>query len=156
MLVVVDRRREFYPPAAASLGLAMEQMVIVRPASAADEAWAMDQALRSAGVGAALVWLDKLGDHTFRRWQLAAEASGAIGLLVRPAAARGSPSWADVKVLITPLDKSRSPHERWRFDILRCRGAPWQSSECGVRSAELSAAISFPLCIPNSALPTAP
>jgi protein ImuA len=129
MLVVVDRRREFYPPAAASLGLSLEQMVIVRPTNAADEAWAMDQALRSAGVGAVLIWSDKLDDHTFRRWQLAAEASGAIGLLVRPAAARRSPSWAEVKLLVTPLD---SPARRgWKLEILRCRGA-----ECGMRSAE--------------------
>ncbi len=106
MLVIVDRRREFYPPAAASLGLSMEQIVLVRPSSAADEAWTMDQSLRSAGVGAVLIWPDKLDDHTFRRWQLAAEASGAIGLLVRPAAARTSPSWAEVKLLVTPLSGS--------------------------------------------------
>ena len=106
ILVVVDRRREFYPPAAAGLGWSLEQIVIVRPDNAADEAWAMDQALRSPGVGAVLGWPQKLDDHTFRRWQLAAEASGALGLLVRPAAAHTQPSWAEVKLLITPRSEA--------------------------------------------------
>lgn len=119
LLVVVDRRREFYPPAANSLGIALAQMLVVRPNNAIDEAWAIDQALRSLGVGAVLGWPDKLDDHTFRRWQLAAETSGTIGLLIRPAAARSQPSWAEVKLLITPLANST---DRWEVEILRgCR-----------------------------------
>jgi hypothetical protein len=125
LLVAVDRRREFYPPAAASLGLAWEQMVIVQPANAADEAWAIDQALRSPGVGAVLAWPQKLDDHTFRRWQLAAETSGAVGLLLRPAAARRQPSWAQVKLL--GRNAARGPmrnaecgrRNRWKIEILR-------------------------------------
>lgn len=138
ILVVVDRRREFYPPAAAGLGWALEQIVLVRPMSAADEAWALDQALRSPGVGAVLGWPQKLDDHTFRRWQLAAEASGALGLLVRPAAARTRPSWAEVKLLVTPRSAAGaslpSAQRTWKLEILRCRGGALPSAECGVRS----------------------
>jgi hypothetical protein len=134
ILVVVDRRREFYPPAAAGLGWALEQIVLVRPDNAADEAWAMDQALRALGVGAVLGWPQKLDDHTFRRWQLAAEASGTLGLLVRPAAARTQPSWAEVKLLVTPLsDACASPTQRtWKLKILRCRGG---GMDCETASA---------------------
>lgn len=132
LLAIVDRRREFYPPAAVSLGLDWEQMLIVQPASAADEAWAMDQALRSPGVGAVLGWPRQLDDHTFRRWQLAAETSGVVGLLVRPAAALRQPSWAEVKLLVVPGSR-----ERWKVRILHCRGGSSNAAP-GSRSAEFS------------------
>ena len=40
--------------------------------------------LRSPGVGASLCWPQKLGERRFRQMQLAAEAGGTLGLLVRP------------------------------------------------------------------------
>ena len=55
------------------------------PAVAADNDWAMDQALRSPAAAAVLAWTGRLDDRTFRRWQLAAEQGGCLGLLLRPA-----------------------------------------------------------------------
>src|SRR6266404_1175180 len=50
-LVVVDRPRMFYPPAAAGLAIDWKWFVIIRPRNDRDEAWALDQVLRSPGVG---------------------------------------------------------------------------------------------------------
>lgn len=106
-LVVVDRAKTFYPPAALALGVAAASLIIVRPASTADELWAIDQALRSPAVAAVWAPLEKLSGHDFRRLQLAAETSGAVGLFVRPARTRWQPSWAHVRIVCTPIAPRR-------------------------------------------------
>ena len=101
-LVVLDRRGDFYPPAAVRLGIEPEQLLVVHVESAADHDWAMDQVLRSPAVAAALAWPERLDGRTFRRWQLAVEQGGGLGLLLRPMAARADPSWADVRLSVEP------------------------------------------------------
>ena len=101
-VVVIDRNAGFYPPAAAAWGLDLAGVIVVHPASAADERWALDQALRCEHAAAVLAWPGRLDGRTFRRLQLAAEASGSVGMLVRPAAALGDPSWAHVRLAVTP------------------------------------------------------
>ena len=124
VLVVLDRCREFYPPAAARLGIDLERLVVIHATGDADNAWALDQALRSPAVAAALAWPERLDDRTFRRLQLAAEEGGALGLLVRGEAARHEPSWADVRLEIGPLPGAspRAERRRLRIAVLRCRG----------------------------------
>jgi hypothetical protein len=102
-LVVLDRRRTFYPLAAAARGIDLSRLLVVRPQSDRDETWAIDQALRSGGASAVLAWSEKLDDHLFRRLQLAAEAGDTLGLFVRPARAVAEPSWAEVRMLVEPL-----------------------------------------------------
>ena len=121
-LAVLDRRGEFCPPAAVRLGIEPEQMMVVHAESAADADWAMDQVLRSPAVGAALAWPEKLDGRTFRRWQLAVEEGGALGLLLRPAAARADSSWADVRLLVEPLPTRGNRKWLLRIVLLRCRG----------------------------------
>ena len=128
-LVVLDGRREFYPPAAARLGIELQNLIVVHATSEADSHWALDQVLRCPGVSAVLAWPDefggKLDGRTFRRLQLAAEQGGGLGLLIRPQATRHEPSWADVRLLVEPLPPKpvRSPWRRLRIHLLRCRGA---------------------------------
>jgi len=124
-LAVFDHRREFCPPAAVRLGIEPEQLLVIHADTAADNHWAIDQALRSQAVAAALAWPGRLDDRTFRRWQLAAEEGGCLGLLLRPETARGEPSWADVRLLVEPLPATamlRSRERRLRIVLLRCRG----------------------------------
>jgi len=126
-LVVIDRRRRFYPPAALALGIPLAQLVVVRPASAADEAWALDQVLRSRGVAAAWCPIDRAEEHTFRRWQLAAESSGVVGFLGRNGRARAEPSWAEVRLEVRPVVTSlaiTSRTRRVRVEVLRARSGP--------------------------------
>lgn len=120
-VVVLDRRQWFYPPAAAGLGLALDKLIVVRATGEEDEAWALDQALRSRGVAAVLGWPERFDDHTFRRLQLAAETSGALGLLVRPPGARSEPSWSDLRIAVEPIS-SHLPQRLLRVELLRSRG----------------------------------
>jgi protein ImuA len=139
ILVVVDRARMFYPPAAAGWGVDPARLIVVRPRNARDEIWAAVQALRSPVVAALWTMVDRLDSRNFRRLQLAAETGGTLGVLVRGASARGQPSWADVR-----LSVSRAEGGGWkgegrkhsRFSSLP-RSAfhlpPWQVSLLHVR-----------------------
>jgi hypothetical protein len=124
-LVVIDRGGRFYPPAAAELGIALAKMIVVRPASEADQAWALDQVLRSRGVAAAWCAVDRPDDHTLRRWQLAAETSGVVGLLLRSRDARREPSWAEFRLAVEPIAEplARGRGRRLRVTLLRARAA---------------------------------
>ena len=149
ILVVFDRARQFYPPAAVRLGIDPGDLIVVQAANQADDTWAMNQTLRCPGVAVVLAWPDGLtrpkpliqkdletcayGElkarhktpkcHDFRRLQLAAEEGGGLGLLVRPQDVQHEPSWADVRLLVEPLPTSASGHaRRMRIRVLRCRG----------------------------------
>ncbi|MEX2310623.1 MAG: hypothetical protein WD738_23855 [Pirellulales bacterium] len=98
VLVVLDRRQTFYPPAAAAWGIDLNRLIIVRPQSARDELWAAVQALSSPAVAAVWAMIDRLDSRAFRRLQLAAQAGRTLGLLLRPAYVRSQPSWADVRL----------------------------------------------------------
>ena len=125
-LVMIDGRGEFYPPAAAGLGIDLTRTILVRPVRADDEFWALDQALRCRGVGAVWSWQQTLADRAFRRLQLAAEAGGVLGLFLRPMDARSAPSWAEVRLSVEPLPSPLG--RRWRVQLLRCRAAARSSS----------------------------
>ncbi len=96
--MVIDRRQTFYPPAAAAWGIDLDRLIVVHPQNARDELWAAVQALRSPAVAAMFAAIDRLDSRAFRRLQLAAQGGRTLGVLVRPAGARGEPSWADVRL----------------------------------------------------------
>ncbi|MFO0901341.1 MAG: hypothetical protein U0836_28270 [Pirellulales bacterium] len=121
-VVVVDRQGEFYPPAARGLGLSLTELIVVRPRSERDERWVVDQSLRCRGVAALVAWPERLDGRTFRRWQLAAEAGGCLGLLLRPERARREPSWAEARLWVEPRpsvgwgEALRAPPLAWPLD----------------------------------------
>jgi hypothetical protein len=127
-LVVIDRRRTFYPLAAAACGIDLSRLLIVRPQHDRDETWAIDQALRSGGASAVLAWPDRLDDHLFRRLQLAAEAGDAVGLFLRPVRAIAEPSWAEVRWLVEPLPSLSSRADASRGVQLTLLRAPGQAT----------------------------
>lgn len=131
LVVIVDPRRRFYPPAAARSG-ELRNVVIAHPQSRTDQEWTLNQALACAGVAAVLSWPDKLDDRAFRRLQLAAERGRTLGLIVRDSQRLGEPSWADVRLLVRGLPtmklsttKLPTAAERRRFEVAveRCRGS---------------------------------
>jgi protein ImuA len=123
-LVVVDRRGQFHAPPAIRLGIERERLIVVRPTSDEDHAWAFDQVLRTRGVAA--VWGEPPpgDDPMFRRWQLAAETSGTLGLLLRDLAARDAPGWAELRLVVTPLAAPRAVGRgrRVQIELARARG----------------------------------
>lgn len=120
LLAVLDYERTFYPPAAAALGIDLARLVVVRPRHRSDEAWTLDQMLRSRALGAVLAWPGNWQETVYRRLQLAAEAGAALGLLVRPAAVAGEPCWAELRWRIEP--RPSPARRRWRLEVLRIRG----------------------------------
>jgi hypothetical protein len=107
MMVVLDRAGMFYPPAAAAWGVDPARLILVRPRNPRDEIWAAVQSLRSPVVAAVWTMIDRLDSRNFRRLQLAAEAGGTLGVLVRGASARGQPSWADVRLGVARAEGGR-------------------------------------------------
>jgi protein ImuA len=122
-LVLIDGQSTFYPPAAVRAGLDPRRLIVVRVPAARDESWALDQALRSEGVGAVLCMTDRLKPRAARRLQLAAEASGGVGFLVRPLSARAEPCWSEVRLLVEPR-AGAGPRQgrRLAVEVLKTRG----------------------------------
>ena len=78
-----------WPPGLARCGLPPERLVLLRADRPEDAFWAMEESLRCPAVGGALLALDARQEAMLtltatRRLQLAAEAGGGIGLLLRP------------------------------------------------------------------------
>jgi protein ImuA len=135
-LVVTDRWRRFYPPAAVARGIETKDLIVVRSSdatvmSSGEELWALDQALRCTGVGVVLAWIDKVEPLAFRRLQLAAETGQTLALLLRPTCVRAQPTWSDVQLMVRPRDSdqghdgvaSTSNENRFcRVTLLRQRG----------------------------------
>jgi hypothetical protein len=91
---------------------------------------AMTQSLRCAAVGAAIGRVDRLSTIDQRRLQVAAESGGGVGFLLRPAAALSIPSFATVRLLITPVapltvvpGASVNLARRIQVEVVRFRGS---------------------------------
>jgi protein ImuA len=117
-----------WPPGLARFGLSPADLVLVQAPRPVDGLWAMEEALRCPGVAGALLALRSLDLTAARRLQLAAEAGGAVGLLLRPDeedAAGASAALTRWRVGALPGTGSAA-HDlgdpRWRLDLLRCRG----------------------------------
>jgi len=136
-LVVADRSGQFYPPAATALGLDAGNMVVIQPPDSSSQHdarydeeffWAVDQSLRCSAVAAVWVVAPHIGERWFRRFQLAAESSGTMGLFVSPPSALGKPGWSEVQWGVQSIpgvrnEKASGPAaQRIRLQLLRCRG----------------------------------
>lgn len=90
---------------------------------AADTLWALEQALSSGHLGAALAWLPpRLPADALRRLQLAAQAHPGPVFLFREAEARSRPSAAPLRLLLLPGPASCP--DGLRLQLLKRRGPP--------------------------------
>ncbi len=118
---------EAWPPGLARYGLSPAELVLVRAPHPTDGLWAMEEALRCPAIAGALLDLSEIDLTAARRLQLAAEAGGALGLLLRPDTDNPGPSAALTRWKISTLPgDSSSPHHlgdpRWHIELLRGRG----------------------------------
>lgn len=102
IVAIIDRSQSFYPLAAQSLGLDPDSMLIIRPRSLQEESWAIEQTLRCSAIAAVWGCIDQIGSRIFRRWQLAAEEGGSVGLFVRSPKCLRTPTWAEVSLQVRP------------------------------------------------------
>jgi protein ImuA len=117
-----------WPAGLHRLGLCASRLILARYRRPAEGLWAMEEALRSPGLGGAVLVAGRVDLIAARRLQLAAEATGNLGLLLRPAAEAAGPTSAVTRWHAASLpDPAAEPH--WQLDLLRCRGgrpAPWR------------------------------
>lgn len=119
---LVDRSRCSLAPAIAAWGIGLQRLLVIQPTSSQEEWWAVEQSLRSRGVAATCAWVDRVPERILRRWQLAAEVGGGVGLLFRPLEARREPSWAEYRVLLIPLTATSGDARRVRLEVVYRRG----------------------------------
>jgi protein ImuA len=143
-VVWIGPRDELFAPGLAELGLAPERLIVVQARAQGARLWALEEALRSPGLAAALAKIDRLSLTESRRLQLAAEAKGVSALLLRPPGAAAMPSAAATRWLIEATPSTATPGvatlgaggagrtfgpPHWRVHLLRCRGGQtgrWQ------------------------------
>jgi protein ImuA len=126
----IRQQGDLYAPGLAELGLGPERLIVVRARARGARLWALEEVLRTTGVAAGVAEVDRLSLTESRRLQLAAEAGGTAGLLLRSAMALASPSAALTRWRIAPLaGTSRAGPRgfdlsppRWHLELVRCRG----------------------------------
>ena len=120
---IVDPTGECYPLALTGWGLDPRQLLFLRPATLRESCWATEQCLRCPGISATWAWVGGgVPEQVHRRWQLAAELGGGVGLFFRPEMARREPVWADLRVLVTPQVGGIGETRRVHIEILYRRG----------------------------------
>jgi len=119
-VVWCDQSRQFFPPAAAALGLPLEKLLVLRP-EGRDELWAAGECLACRGISACVMPLGRVGRVAVRRLQLAAERGGGIGIALRPAAAVGWPYAAATRWMVRPATGERMI-QRWHVELIHGHG----------------------------------
>jgi|SRR6185437_757511 len=125
--------RDLFAPALAQAGLTPDRVVFAETRDEAALLATFEEALRHGALSAAVAEIGKLSMLASRRLQLAAEAGGTLGLLVRrwKRAALSSefdqPSAAQTRWRVHALPSSPLPVEgmgraRWQLDLLRVKG----------------------------------
>jgi protein ImuA len=119
----IGPRDDLFAPGLSALGLAPERLIVVRARARDARLWALEEALRSPGLVAALAEVDQLTLTQSRRLQLAAEAKGVTAFLLRPLAACDAPCAAVTRWRIAALPNTPSwGSPRWQVELFRCRG----------------------------------
>jgi protein ImuA len=135
---------DLYAPGLAAVGLQPGRVLVAEATSNAEVLWALEEALRHAGLAAAVGEVAQLDLTPSRRLQLAAENSGVTAFVLRrpmggareertaPTAAALT-CWQVAAVPSRPLAAPGIGRARWRLELLRCRGgeaASWIVEAC--------------------------
>ncbi len=134
----IAQRESLYAPGLAAFGLDPSTLIVVRAPShgrngAAQALWAMEEALRTPAVGAVCAEIDAVDLTASRRLQLAAEAGGTFGLLLRGTINSAGNSavpplasmtrWCVTAAPSGPASPASLPGAtRWQVELLRARG----------------------------------
>jgi len=111
---------ELYGPGLAAFGFDPRRLVLARARRPADLLWAMEEGLRCPALAAVVAEAEEVGAKAQRRLQLAAEAGGVTGFVLREREAKEGAFFA------TSWRLSGAPGgdgaARWRVALARCRG----------------------------------
>jgi protein ImuA len=145
-VVWILRRDDLFAPGLATLGFPAEQLIQVCVRDDAAALGALEAALASPGVAAAVGEIETVDLTAGRRLQLACEAQGATGFVLRraPFGVRGGARMAGASAAATrwriaPAPSEPAPGEpglgapRWRASLERARGGrtgTWILEQC--------------------------
>lgn len=132
-----------YPPALAGLGFDLARLYLLRPPTARDESWAITECLRCRGVGAVVASPNRISRIEARRFQLAAERGGGVGIFLRPRGRGDSIYAAATRWLIAP-HPGEPTIQRWTIQLLHGHGGrigqivflEWSRENNSVRALE--------------------
>jgi protein ImuA len=118
------RSGRLYGPGLARFGIDTTRLILVHGRGQREVLWAAHEALRSAAVTAVVMELEALDLLAGRRLQLAAEAGGTAGLLLRFGRADSGPSAAVTRWRADPflLDPGSNDRRCWSLDLWRVKG----------------------------------
>ncbi|MEL0143132.1 MAG: hypothetical protein VW931_00310 [Alphaproteobacteria bacterium] len=137
----LTERESLYGPGLLEYGLDPAELIVVRIPTGAEftttALWALEEALRAPSVGLVCAEIEDMDLTASRRLQLAAEAGGGLGLLLRtsprisvqnalPPTASVT-RWRVSSLPGSPAEDVWTPerlpgHPRWRAELLRARG----------------------------------
>lgn len=115
-----------WPPGLVALGLSPADLVLVR-AVGEDALWALEEALRCPAIAGAVAVCPALALTASRRLQLAAEAGGGLGLVLRPDTEAVSPTASLTRWRVEARPGTAGPRHAltdpaWRLELLKSRG----------------------------------
>jgi hypothetical protein len=120
-IVWSDPLHALYPPAIAAMGVPLERLFLLHPGNVADENWAITECLRCRGVAVTIASLRRLSRVEARRFQLAAERGGGIGLLLRPYDRAAQIYAAATRWLVAPHRGERTV-QKWTLQLIHGHG----------------------------------
>ena len=120
-VVWCDPQTSIYPPALSAMGIPLDRTFILKPKADADEIWALAECLRCPGVGVTLGFPKRLSRTEARRLQLAAEAGGGVGILLRTEGRASAEYAAATRWRVRPVPGERTL-QRWELQLIHCHG----------------------------------
>lgn len=117
------RQGRLYGPGLARLGIDADRLLLVQCRNAQEVLWAAHEALASSAVAAVVIELERLDLLAGRRLQLAAEAGGAAGLILRFGKPDDAPSAAVTRWRAEPFFvNDLNAYRCWSLDLWRVKG----------------------------------
>jgi protein ImuA len=98
------------------IGLALEQVLLVKTQKTADALWSAEQILRAGSCGALLFWAQHVKSSSLRRLHLAAQSSETLFVMVRPLATTQDSSPAVLRLALRPAEEGLT------VEIIKRRG----------------------------------
>lgn len=100
MCALVEPAGTFFPPGAASLGVDLRRLVVIREPNRKRALWALERIAREKNIGVTIAAIPGLTDTELRRLQLAAEHSGQACILMRAAGELSRASWGALRLAV--------------------------------------------------------
>jgi protein ImuA len=146
-------RQDLFAPALAQAGLSPDRVIYVEVGDEKDILACFEEGLRHTGLGATVAEVARLSMTASRRLQLAAEASGGIGIAIRrwrrqtDVADFGQPTAAVTRWRVSALPSAPLPvpgvgRARWQLELIRSRAG--ESADFIVEACDAKGRLALP------------